>query len=705
MSTQSVGFFGGEPIEPDEDSSPIDFGNLQPANETRLGMDPLRRLRMSLLARWAFVAAIVLCFLALPFAVHSWGGLSTQEEQRTQQVKKAFNKLLRKHRGPGAQDSPEARAKRADLWARAEHETSKPLPLRVWDFTNQAAVSILTCAVVLLLCRLIPNAFPPWRDATEFGRDLLYASLIYGVVQFGGVLVFVDLFHAVEPARSLPTIPWYLVNRAWIGYSGLVLALLWLQWSGRTRSGTRPFASQVAVSILVPLLPVAVTCLLMSLSPNASGYYWALSRSQPWVGALLGLGALVTGTVFVGVWVRAVSIENGIRQLQREARQGLSRGGGGVRSANAPMELTVTVIGNAKSGKSTLLAGAHREWTKKDTASLVIASPTHLDDPDRSKRDWEEICAYRARQTLEMSPLRPDTEAAFRELREIEQRLYDGVDSEGEPVDAYDRFPNGTMRLSEIPFDFDLRLNKRRRVCLRLHCHDYPGGIFDLMAEYDNMKENAREFYERMKYTDALVMIVDMSFLRCGDEAKTLNALQKIHVAAMESLANQNVHHRVIPVAVVLTKCDEIFIEDAGAVVDDDVVQKLLRRGNFDELENKWRSLMEQCGGQFEFEVFATSAVVETVPDQRGMEFPFVLPEQSIVRPQGCAAPFFWIAARSMHWNTTLLGEIKSWLTGMSADVVAPLEAARRLETMVHNRPWILERRSRNITFPRFGGD
>ena len=217
------------------------------------------------------------------------------------------------------------------------------------------------------------------------------------------------------------------------------------------------------------------------------------------------------------------------------------RGATGINDGTGPVSLTVTVIGGRESGKTVLMAGAFYEWSTQNIGHLRI-TPTQ-------------------------SRVSGATAQAMENLEDVARELY--VDSQ---------FPVGTVSTQNLPFDLSLGQEKIAEFSFL----DYPGGaIAGRVAD----AAIVQDFWERVDDTDGIIMIADMSYVRRATKDTDWLEVRNAYRTVMQRLVDRNGKRRVVPVALVLTKCDE-FIDQKTGRIDMPALQAGLKEFQYDELEN-----------------------------------------------------------------------------------------------------------------------
>ena len=223
----------------------------------------------------------------------------------------------------------------------------------------------------------------------------------------------------------------------------------------------------------------------------------------------------------------------------------------------------------------------------------------------------------------------------------------------------------------------------------RFNFLDYPGG-----ALVGNALDAAaiNQFWNRVDETDGIVLVADMSYLRRYQHETDFMEVMNAYKRVMERIIKRNGRNRVVPVALVLTKCDEYVDPVSGEVRHDDIFRALTTFG-YDELERLWKNLNKREGPGFvEYSIWPTSAISYSRPrvDSTGREDlrqPFeIAPPPPPIAPTGCASPLLWISAKAMRWNVTLFCDMMTFLFGSSPKRKRHIEAIMELENVATRR-------------------
>jgi hypothetical protein len=310
--------------------------------------------------------------------------------------------------------------------------------------------------------------------------------------------------------------------------------------------------------------------------------------------------------------------------------------------------MTLTVIGGRESGKTVLLAAAFYEWSTQNIGNLRITPAT------------DAVLA--------------DTAGSVGNLEAVARELY--VDNQ---------FPVGTVSTQNLPFDLNIG-NER---IARFTFLDYPGGaIAGRVAD----QRIVQDFWNRVEDTDGIILIADMSYVRRAHKDSDWLEVRNAYRTVMQRLVDRNGKRRVVPVALVLTKCDE-FVNPATGHIDMVALKAGLKEFQYDELEEEWRRLNAEAGPGFaEFTTWITSAITYSEP-QKGADGradfskPFrIAPPPPTITPTGCASPLLWMCSKVMRWNVTAFYDISTFLFGSTPRVRRRVDAILEMERIAEDR-------------------
>ncbi|GAB4452086.1 MAG: hypothetical protein OHK0029_02410 [Armatimonadaceae bacterium] len=493
------------------------------------------------------------------------------------------------------------------------------------------AVTTLGTVVATGLPRLVlSNVFGKWTDASEAFRDWLVVALLNG-------LLFAGLLAVGNMVRS----DWALLGvGSWLPYripllvvttiiSFLVGRALAIRQESIISEGTGSAVWQTALQVvLVAILVPVFDQLVRPLS------------AVPVMQFVFGTLAVVCLAGSLGTITWAASADANLMALRGRGRSGVDDGG--------PMDMTLTVIGGRESGKTVLLAAAFYEWSTKGIGNLRI-SPSE-------------------------EAMQSDTRSEVSNLEMVAKELY--VDNQ---------FPVGTVSTQNLPFD--LWMGEER--VAKFTFLDYPGGA---IAGNVANKKFVEQFYERVEDTDGIVLIADMSYVRRASKEQDWLDVRNAYREVMRRIMARNGKRRVIPVALVLTKCDE-FVDPNTGHIDMSSLEAGFEDFEYHTLQSEWVELSKGQGPGFaEFSTWMTSAITYSEPqrDRNGLPDytkPFMIaPPPPPIKPTGCASPLLWMCAKVMRWNYTLFSDIRRFVMGSSPQVRRRAEAILEMERVAEDR-------------------
>ena len=479
---------------------------------------------------------------------------------------------------------------------------------------------------------LLPGIFGRWHEAVEAARDWIVVGVITGALYWLTVVAARDIRFGPATGVSTPG-QWMLYRMPLLAVAG-ILGLLCSRSLTIRRDGV--LDHRVGIAALQMLLQVALLTILQRACELL------LFRLSPtgMVAPLLGAGALACAFLATSLTLWAFAVDASLTGIRRR------RGATGINDGAGPVNLTLTVIGGRESGKTVLLAAAFYEWSTQHVGNIRI-TPSQTTGTGIS---------------------------AVENLEDIARELY--VDNQ---------FPIGTVSTQNLPFELSVGQEKIARFSFL----DYPGGaIAGRVADQSAIQA----FWERVDDTDGVVLIADMSYVRRarkdGDWLEVRNAYRTV----MQRLVDRNGKRRVVPVALVLTKCDE-FVDPQTGHIDTAALKAGLKEFQYDDLEEEWRHLNAECGpGIVEFTTWITSAITYSEPqtDAEGrpdLSKPYkIAPPPPTITPTGCASPLLWLTSKAMRWNVTLFYDITRFLTGSTPAVRRRVNAVLELERIAMER-------------------
>jgi hypothetical protein len=502
------------------------------------------------------------------------------------------------------------------------------------SLTLIGAASIYATVIATGLPRLLfPGLFGKWTEAAEAMRDWLIVGVLTGAVYFTLVLGA----HQMQfgPASGGTFAQWLMFRAPLLLLSvviGLVVARAFaIRRDGVLNGGFGMAAAQIGMQALV----------LVFLEPGFERVFTSIPTTSIIV-PLIGICALLCALSAVGVLSWAFAADSHLSTIRRR------RGATGINDGVGPVSLTLTVIGGRESGKTVLMAAAFYEWSTQNIGNLRI-TPT-------SNRVTD------------------STAQAMENLEDVARELY---------VDNH--FPVGTVSTQNLPFDLSLGQEKIASFTFL----DYPGGaIAGRVAD----AQVAQDFWDRVDDTDGIVMIADMSYVRRATKDADWLEVRNAYRTVMQRIVDRNGKRRVVPVALVLTKCDE-FIDPKTGRVDTAAIQAGLREFQYDELEAEWRRLNDHAGPNVvEFSTWITSAITYSQPQlgpdgKPDYKKPFeIAPPPPSLTPTGCASPLLWMTSKAMRWNVTLFYDLSKFIFGSTQRIRRRIEAVLELERIAAER-------------------
>lgn len=357
-----------------------------------------------------------------------------------------------------------------------------------------------------------------------------------------------------------------------------------------------------------------------------------IMMKSPLTPYILGGFALILFLFSLGVVCWAFSADRTLRALQREGKVT------GV--AGNAMQLTLTLLGGSSSGKTTLLAGAYRQWTEENTGQIEII-------PD---------------------PQSPDSAT----LESVSDLIY-----------IKKLFPPGNLSCSSM--GFQLCLDGQTIAYFTLL--DYPGGV----VSGDNPDPLAEAvFWNRVRHTDGLLLISDMSQIRRKQRYQDDSKVRRAYKTALQTVAKRNGANRIVPVALVHTKVDEYKASDDSIRYTD--MSAGLESYGYLGLEEHWKEHTKPPKGPgiSRYRTFFCSAIWYSTPKKDSEEqidtlAPYGFSDVYQPKPAGCLAPLLWICANAMRWNVTLYDDLTGWLWGGSRQAKKRMEAILEMESLANS--------------------
>ncbi|WP_395093812.1 hypothetical protein [Armatimonas sp.] len=573
---------------------------------------------------------------------------------------------------------------KALLWSMAKSTTSQGLRV-AYSLVPIGAILAAFIATAILRS-LVAKKAAAGKGATYKAVDALRDWAVTGIVT-GVVAVFTILM-----ARAIfPSIPTDVRNAAY--YVSRFIALAIAATIGllvARRLAVRGDAVMAGGGMgIIQILPQAALVALLTLPLNDLTdriiQNWPFMTWATGIPALVGFGW--AGLTLAWAW----KADQKLRFLQG-GRQG--RDSRYVATGGEALEMNFTVIGGRESGKTVLLAGAYKEW-QENTAERygVIVKPVDI------------------------------TPVNYEQLDQAQQRFYQdrNLDYLSDLIYTYNQWPPSTQGMREFKFDVFVRLRKGEQPTkvARINLLDYPGS---LLVTSDHSADAHRKYWNRIADSDGILFVGDISALRRGVQEEGLSDVHNAFRAAMDILIDGktdrkmginsegriegNGKNRVIPVGMVMTKCDECVDLASGlpnhVQMDnliygerrvrgkDEVNSSLLRYDGPFGILQEWEEKCRATGPGFaDVEIFKTTAITASRPvngtdgqPDTTRKFEMISPQDTT--PTNCATPLLWLTARALRWNVTTFTELRRWLLG-STDTTAQrhLDAIRHIEKVV----------------------
>jgi hypothetical protein len=486
---------------------------------------------------------------------------------------------------------------------------------------------------------LAPGLFGKWHEPVEALRDWLLVGVATGFLYFGFIRVAV--VSGFGPSSAATTEEWLRWRLPLLMFASILAVFAARSLAIRRESIVSSGAGIAAVQIVVQAVLIAL------LERPIEQGLGTLTRNNPSLSLVFGLLALLLflGSAAIIFW--AATADENISSLKRRRATGVVDG-------TSPVELTLTVVGGRESGKTVLLAGAFYEWSTQNLGNLRItpAAAGAIDPLGAVTGGGNPVVS----------------------LDDVARELYINY-----------QFPVGTVSSQSLPFDLSLGQDKVARFSFL----DYPGGaIAGRVAD----SRVVNEFWERVDDTDGLILIADMSYVRRNRKDTDWLEVRNAYRTVMQRLVDRNGKRRVVPVAMVLTKCDE-FVDPNTGLIDMAQLEAGLKEFQYDELETEWRRMNAEHGPGFaEFTTWITSAITYSEP-QKGPDGrpdpkrPYKLaPPPPTITPTGCASPLLWMTSKVMRWNVTLFADLGTFLFGSSPAVRRRIEAVLETERIAEER-------------------
>lgn len=500
---------------------------------------------------------------------------------------------------------------------------------------------------------LFPQVFGQWHDAAEAFRDWIVVGLCTGLL-YGPGVALMRMLHV--PPYNPETFVEYLRYRSLLMFCCAAIGLLVARYIAVRREG---LLDDNGIKTIGKLLVQALTVSLI--------YYWFYHGMEtiyrlPAVVQVLGVAGQVSVLAAIVIILWAWAADSRLMRLQaKHHTTGIA--------GNAPMDLTLTVIGGRESGKTTLMAGAFYEWYTQDLGPLrimpaVTPDPGVIPDKDPGAESGENS-----------EGAKEDIGFLFGgDLRKVAVDLY-----------THNQLPPGTVSCQDLPFELWLE----NECVARFNLLDYPGGaLIDAAPD----PKDVEEFWHRAAESDGIVLVADMSHARRGQRDDDWMDIMNRYKTVLQLVLERNGKNRVVPVALVLTKVDEYAHQEPGKLDSEQLFARLTDFG-YDQIEATWRRLNQESGPAcIEFSTWLTSAITYSQP-ARGRNGkpdytrPFeIAPPPPPIMPSGCTSPLLWVTSKVMRWNVTLFWDLKSFVFGPSPQRRRHIKAMLELEEQANQR-------------------
>ena len=554
-------------------------------------LDPMARARISGLAKWIILAAVMLFVAWLPA--------------------KLFDASL-------ASGANQANLDRSTYYLAAV----------------MAAATFASVFATGIPRIFFPRIFGKWHEAVEAGRDWVFVGVITGGLYWVGIALAKTAHFGPAPSGGVVTQNEWFTYRLPILLVAGVVGVLVARILAIRRDGV------LSSSVGAAVLQIVVQVVLLAVFERPFEKLFPILSETKGIAVLLAVVATLCAVTALGIISWAMAADASLTSIRSR------RGATGVNDGTGPVDLTLTVIGGRESGKTVLLAAAYYEWTTQNIGNLRITP----------------------------APGRGTSSQSVTNLEEVARELY-----------INNQFPVGTVSTQNLPFDLSLGAERIARFTFL----DYPGGAIAGRVADSSV---VQEFWERVEDTDGIVMIADMSYVRRAKRDNDFLEVRNAYRTVMQRLVDRNGKRRVVPVALVLTKCDE-FVDPNTGHIDVNALKEGLREFQYDQLEEEWRRLNATTGpGVIEFSTWITSAITYSQP-QLGRDGrpdysrPFqIAPPPPAIAPTGCASPLLWMTTKVLRWNSTLFYDISTFLFGSTPTVRRRVEAVLEMERIIEER-------------------
>jgi len=505
------------------------------------------------------------------------------------------------------------------IWARQSKET------RLSELLYVTSAAIYAAMVATGLPRFFPTRFfQPYRRAVDAARDWIVVGVVTGILYIAIILVLRTMN---SPWGFAPTDgDWQQKRPLLLFISGMVGILVGklLAINAEGLSGNGPLIIGIQILIQGCLLTVLAKWIHNALQ------YATIYATQAQMQQLL-LGWMVPGLLFVVTLIWAGFLDIRMKRFHPDDT-------GAMLGNSAFVPLSIAIIGGPQSGKSVLLAGAYYEWmtTRSDQTHILQIRPlTEGSQPSQGNSEIEKV----VRDLYETHPY---------------------------------RFPLGDVECKKLSFEVVVN----DRTVATISFLDYPGGLLTGQSIPAHIGE---EFWTHLKKADGLVLIADMSYARREMREPGFINLPSVTQDVMRQLAETNGTTRILPVALVYTKCDEYF-DPRTREFNRDLYTDRIQQYEYDKLKTQWESYTAEKHQKFtQFSSWPSSAVLHTVPRTltNGLPDdtqPFVIAQTPAPEPWNCAGPLMWITAKIMRYNISLFHDLLRTMVGGSSDMDLAVE-------------------------------
>ena len=518
--------------------------------------------------------------------------------------------------------------------------------------------TFLAAIVAFALPRLVfSNILGKWRDPVDAARDWLVTGFVTGIFSIVGISLVRSLpgmtREVIDPSK------WWVLSApiyATAAILGVVIASR--NTTAVTTNGGR---NRKVHPLHVVLQPILVCILVRPFERILDNNCVRFQNAD----VVSGAAAIIVLSIVLVVLLNAWSFDKRLQEAQGGSR--------GVLSGSKPLELNVTVVGGKSAGKTVFLAGAWWQWNTELTGRIKIEPSTEsVGDLGMFLDDDSEIDV-------------------------VANSLYTGYDPYEQ---GGSRFPQGTATTRLFQFDmFYVGDDGRESKVATFRLLDYPGGALirdgqsprggEDMYEGHIDPQITRSIYDYIDRSDAVLYIEDMSALRRGTRGKDTVHVMTTVKQVVDRVFKTSKQHRIVPLAVVMTKCDE-FVDQSGAF-DNKAIDKAIRNSQAVKIADYWKKKSDTTTKFSRVRSFKTTAITYSKP-QRGPDGkdditrPFIPDEPPPIKPGNCLDPLLWLCRECMHWNVTAFADLKGFILGSSSLAEVQRDAIDELERILAPR-------------------